>query len=63
MNLDQILNFIIPAGILLFGLFYFYKLLQDPIDKFIDWIKGLMGKGKDKFQEGGEEIYSYYPKN
>lgn len=47
MDLDSILNFAIPTGILMFGVFYFYKLLQEPIDKFFGFLKGAVGKGKE----------------
>lgn len=66
MDLDSILNFIIPAAVLLFGLFYFYKLLQEPIDKFVGFIKNLIGKGVDKGKDQfgrDEDNYYYYPRD
>lgn len=52
-----------PTAIFAFGAFYFYKLLQEPIDKFAGFVKGLfIGKEKPEFSPyGGAEFY--YPKN
>ncbi len=65
MDLDSILNWAMPTAIFMFGAFYFYKLLQEPIDKFAGFIKGLFSKGQDRAEQympGGEAGY-YYPKN
>jgi hypothetical protein len=68
MDLDSVLNFAIPTGILLFGVFYFYKLLKEPIDSFVGFIKGAVGKGKDVgdkyIPDGANDGYGfYYPRD
>lgn len=63
MDLDSILNFVIPAAILMFGIFYFYKLLKEPIDKLGGFIKGLIFRGSEKVEEKiGDEDWRYYPR-
>lgn len=39
MSLDSVLNFAIPTGIFLFLGFKIYLSVQEPVDKFIAWIK------------------------
>lgn len=63
MDLDSILNWAMPTAIFLFGVFYFYKLLKEPIDRFAGFIKGLFVRGGDKAQEYFPYEQHYYPKN
>jgi len=55
-TLDNILNFIIPLGVFIFLGFSIYKGLQEPIDKFIAWVKGLISPDKE-----GEEDTNLWP--
>ena len=64
MDLDSILSWAIPTAIGLFGAFYFYKLLQEPIDRLFGFFKGLVTKGKDKVEGNieNEDDWRYYPR-
>jgi len=45
---DQFLNVFMPIIIIAFFGFLMYGKLKEPIDQFINWIKDLIGRGKEK---------------
>tara|TARA_R100000501_G_scaffold18054_1_gene35880 strand:+ start:610 stop:807 length:198 start_codon:yes stop_codon:yes gene_type:complete len=64
MSLDSVLNFTIPIAVFFFLGAALYKGLKEPIDKFIEFIKDLIRKGKGGNNEDPyrEDMYAYYPK-
>ena len=46
MNIESVLNFLIPVGVIFFFGAAMYKALREPIDKMIGGIRSLFGKKK-----------------
>ena len=61
-NFDAILNIAIPIGIVLFFGFLMYDKLREPLGRFVDWIKSLFEKGKEKMEEGKQYAIEYEPR-
>jgi len=54
--LDSFLNFAIPLGIFAFFGFKLYEGLQEPIDKFVGWIKSQAQGSEEEDQLAEREI-------
>jgi len=70
-TLDSILNFVIPAGVILGLGFWFYSLvLREPVERFLEWLRNRGGGGnqdpgfgKPEFGvRGDDDDFVYIPK-
>jgi hypothetical protein len=65
-TLDSILNFLIPTAVVVGILGWFYLvLLREPVNKFIEWIRSMRGKGGNNDGPGydfGDDEFTYFPK-
>lgn len=52
----QVLNFAIPAGVIIFFAFIVLDKFKDPFIRFWYWIGGMFSKGKDKVVEDGPDL-------
>lgn len=66
MNIDSVLNFLIPVGVIFFFGAAMYKALKEPIDKMISGIKSLFVKKKNQQAYDNpylpDDRFAYYPK-
>jgi hypothetical protein len=64
MSIDEILNFAVPAILLIVVIAFLFKWLREPLGELFGWIGDMFRSGKektqDRFTKGGGD-FSYYP--
>jgi hypothetical protein len=65
MNLDSVMNVLMPIVVIAFVFFIFYKPFHEQINSFFRWLKEQFGKGKEKAGEAKDEFgeIAYVPRD
>jgi len=60
MNLNEVMNWLMPIIIIIFFIGLIYIKAKEPIDNLLKWILNLMKSGGEKIKETPETLTSKY---